>query len=133
MMAQVQPGQKASIDTGHGVIQGKVALVSRDGAVVSLDEPLPGSVRPGLTVDGTIHIGTLSGVAYVGRPVRCHLNGGDTIFKLAPDGRSATQVKVHYGKGSINLVEVRSGLQAGDKVILSDMSAYQGQDRVQIE
>jgi hypothetical protein len=30
-------------------------------------------------------------------------------------------------------VEIRSGLQVGDKVILSDMSAYKGMDRVRLQ
>jgi len=133
LMKQVAVGQLASIDTGKGIIQGKVARVGQAEAVVELEGALPESARPGLAVDGTIHMGTLNGIAYVGRPVLCRLNAEDSIFKLERDGKHAARVKVQYGKGSVNLVEVRGGLEAGDRVILSDMSAYKGQDRVRVE
>ena len=61
------------------------------------------------------------------------MNSEGTIFKVEPDGQHATRVKVHYGQGSVNTVEIRSGLQAGDQVILSDMSAHKGQDRVRLQ
>jgi len=33
----------------------------------------------------------------------------------------------------VNTIEVRSGLQVGDKVILSDMKAYDNVDRVTLK
>jgi hypothetical protein len=33
----------------------------------------------------------------------------------------------------VNVIEVRSGLQAGDQVILSDMSAFAVRDRLRLE
>jgi hypothetical protein len=133
LMKQVETGQRASIDTGQGVIEGKVARVGPAEVVIALEGALPASAHPGLAVDGTIHMAVLKDVAYVGRPVLCNLNGDGSIFKLELDGQHATRVKVGYGKGSVNLVEVRSGLKAGDRVILTDMSAYDGKDRVRVE
>jgi HlyD family secretion protein len=133
LIKQVQPGQTAAVDTGQGVIDGKVARVGPAEVVVELEGALPVSARPGLAVDGTIHMTALKDVAHVGRPVFCRLNGEATIFKLEKDGQHATRVKVEYGKGSVNRVEVRNGLVAGDQVILSDMSAYDGKDRVRLE
>ena len=133
MIRQVAPGQTASVDTGKGVIKGKVTRVGAAEAVVELDGALPASVGPGAAVDGTIFMPALKNVAYVGRPVSCRPNSEDTIFKLDSGGQHATRVKVSYGQAAVNKVEIRSGLEAGDQVILSDMSGYKGKDRVRLQ
>jgi HlyD family secretion protein len=54
------------------------------------------------------------------------------LFRVEPDGKYANKVKVAFGKSSVNTIEVKDGLQVGDKVILSDMSAYDGYDRIRL-
>jgi len=54
------------------------------------------------------------------------------LFKKDPDGAGATRVQVKLGKTSVNTVEVIEGLSVGDKVILSDMSAWDAFDRVRL-
>ena len=39
-----------------------------------------------------------------------------SIFRLAPDGASATRTTVRFGRSSVNAVEVVDGLAAGDRV-----------------
>jgi len=133
LIKQVQPGQAATVDTGQGLVNGKVARVGEAGVVIQLEGTLPDSARPGREVDGTINIRTLKDVMYVGRPVVCTLNGEGTIFLMDADEQHATRVKVQYGQGSVNRVEIRGGLQLDDKVILSDMSAYKDQQRVRVQ
>jgi hypothetical protein len=41
-------------------------------------------------------------------------------------------VKVTLGRASVNTIEVKDGLKAGDVVVLSDMSAWDAFDRVRI-
>jgi HlyD family secretion protein len=48
------------------------------------------------------------------------------LFKIGRDGHSAKKVPVQLGAASVNLIEIKSGLQPGDKVILGDMSQYAG-------
>ena len=48
------------------------------------------------------------------------------------DGRYANKVKVTFGRSSVNTIEVKDGLKVGDKVILSDMSAYDSYDRIRL-
>jgi HlyD family secretion protein len=42
-------------------------------------------------------------------------------------------VQVELGRTSVNTVEIKKGLQVGDTVILSDMSAWDNFDRVQLK
>ena len=135
----VVPGQKASIDTRNGIVEGHVTRIAAapvNGTVavdVSLDGPLPPGARPDLSVDGTITIENLRDVMFVGRPVHGQADSTIGIFKLTPDGGEATRVNVKLGRVSVNAVEVVSGLQVGDKVILSDMSQWDNVDRVRLK
>jgi HlyD family secretion protein len=83
-------------------------------------------------VDGTIQLEKLDDVLYVGRPVFGQENSTVTLFKLEPDGKYANKVKVTFGRSSVNTIEIKSGLQVGDRVILSDMSQYDQYDRIKL-
>jgi multidrug efflux pump subunit AcrA (membrane-fusion protein) len=132
-------GQKASIDTHNGIIPGKVARIDPavvNGTVtvdVTLDGPLPSGARPDLSVEGTVEIERLADVLYVGRPVHGEADSTVGIFKVVDDGKEAVRVQVSLGRTSVNTVEIRKGLQVGDEVILSDMSAWDNFDRVQLK
>jgi HlyD family secretion protein len=135
----VRPGQLASIDTRNGVISGRVARI--DPSVqqgtrtvdVHLEGQLPAGAVPDLTVDGTIELERLEDVLYVARPAVGQEQATVSIFRLAPDGASATRTTVRFGRSSVNAVEVVDGLAAGDRVILSDMSAWDGVDRLRLD
>ena len=125
----------AQIDTHNGIIPGRViriAAAARDGAVlveVGLDGPLPAGARPQLNIDGTIRIETLPDAVFVDRPAAVLEGGPCRLFRLSPDGEHAERVAVTLGRASAISVEVRSGLSAGDRIIVSDTSTYDG-DRV---
>jgi len=135
----VRTGEAASIDTRNGVVPGHVAAVApivADGAAtvdVKLDGPAPEGTKPGQEVDGTIEIEKLDNVTYVGRPVFGQPNTTVSLFKLDPDGKGARLVEAKLGRASVNSIEVLSGLQPGDKVILSDMSAWDSLNRIRLE
>jgi HlyD family secretion protein len=132
-------GQKATVDTHNGIIPGHVTRI--DPAVVNgtvtvdvgLDGPLPTGARPDLSVEGTVEIERLADVLFVERPVHGEANSTVGIFKVVDDGKEATRVQVQLGRTSVNTVEIVKGLEIGDKVILSDMSAWDNYDRVQLK
>jgi HlyD family secretion protein len=55
------------------------------------------------------------------------------LFKVVDDGAEAVRVNVKLGRSSVNTVEILQGLNTGDKVILSDMSAWENFDRVRLK
>ncbi len=134
----IQIGQEASIDTRNGFIPGRVSRIDpavKDGSVtvdVRLEGELPKGARPDLSVDGTIVLEKLDDVVYVGRPVQGQPDSQASIFKLDPDGKSAARVNIRLGRSSVNTIEVREGLKPGDQVILSDMTAQDGFDRIRL-
>ena len=135
----VMPGQKASIDTRNGIVGGHVSRVDPsviNGTVtvdVTIDDPLPPGARPDLSVDGTITLENLKDVLYVGRPVHGQSDSTIGIFKIIDDGSEAVRVNVKLGRSSVNTIEILDGLKVGDKVILSDMSAWDNFDRVRLK
>jgi multidrug resistance efflux pump len=132
-------GQPATIDTRNGLIQGKVVRIDPavlNGTVsvdVSLEGELPRGARPDLSVDGTIQVERLDNVLHVGRPAYGQANSTVGLFKLVEGGTAARRTSVRLGRTSVNSVEVLGGLQAGDKVVISDMSRWDGFDRVKVE
>lgn len=132
-------GQSAQIDTRNGIVSGHVSRVApsvQDGTVtvdVRLDPgTLPKGARVDLSVDGTILIERLDNVLYVGRPAYGQPNSKIQMFKLVDDGKEAVRVPVELGRSSVNTIEIVSGLNVGDKVILSDTSAWDGHDRLRL-
>jgi HlyD family secretion protein len=131
-------GQKASVDTHNGIIPGHVSRVDpavTNGTVtvdVALDGELPPGARPDLSVEGTVVIEKLADVLYVGRPVHGEANSTVGLFKIIEDGKEAERVQVQLGRVSVNQVEILKGLEVGDKVILSDMSAWDNYERVKL-
>ena len=132
-------GQKATIDTRNGVVNGHVSRIDPsvvNGTVtvdVAITDPLPNGARPDLSVDGTVELENLKDVLYVGRPVHGQADSTIGLFKIIDDGSEAVRVNVKLGRSSVNTIEVVQGLKVGDKVILSDMSAWDNFDRVRLK
>jgi HlyD family secretion protein len=133
----IRIGQYAEVDTRNGVVKGHVARIdpkSTGGTVgvdVILEGALPSGSRPDLSVDGTIQLERLDNVIYVGRPAFGQENSTVQLFKLTKDGE-ALRAPVKLGRSSVDKIEIIEGLQPGDQVILSDMSAQDSFDRIRI-
>jgi HlyD family secretion protein len=137
----VEVGLKAIVDTRNGEVEGRVSRIdpaAQNGTVlvdVAFTGPLPRGARPDLSVDGTIELERLADVLYVERPAFGQENSTVSLFKLQgpPNAfESADRVQVKFGRSSVNTIEVLDGLREGDRVILSDMSAWDGHDRLRI-
>jgi HlyD family secretion protein len=132
-------GQKAEIDTHNGVVEGTVTRIDpavQAGTVtvdVKLDGPPPKGARPDLSVDGTITLEKLDNVLYVGRPAFGQEKSTVGMFKIDPDGKTASRVNVNLGRSSVNFIEIAGGLKEGDQVILSDMSRFDTQTQIKID
>jgi HlyD family secretion protein len=133
----VQVGQYASIDTRVGLVDGRVMRIDpsvQNGTVtvdVAMDGALPKGARPDLSIDGRIELERLADVLFVGRPAFGQDQSAVGLFKLQDNGAVRSQVKL--GRSSVNTVEILSGLNVGEQVILSDMSAWDGFDRIRLQ
>ena len=131
-------GQKAEVDTHNGIIPGHVIRIDPSAVNgtrtvdVALDGPLPQGAVPDLSVDGTITLERLSDVLYVDRPAFGQPDSTVSLFKVTADGKEAVRVPVKFGRSSVNSIEIVNGLQVGDTVVLSDMSRWDGFDRIRL-
>ncbi|HTV02462.1 MAG TPA: HlyD family efflux transporter periplasmic adaptor subunit [Luteitalea sp.] len=134
----VQFGQVARVDTRNGFAEGRVSRI--DPAAVSgtvlvditFVGDLPRGARPDLSVDGIIEIERLANVLYMARPSNGQEGGTISVFRMAGDGM-AERRQVKLGKGSVRHIQVLEGLREGERVVLSDMSAWDQVDRLQIK
>ncbi|MFT3790555.1 MAG: HlyD family efflux transporter periplasmic adaptor subunit [Rudaea sp.] len=131
-------GQPVKVDTRNGLVDGKVLRVDpavQNGSVqvdVELVGALPAGARPDLSVDGTIEIERLPDVLHVGRPAFGQPDSEVRLFRVGDDG-VAVRVPVRLGKSSVNRIEIVQGLAVGDRVVLSDTSAYDQYDRIRLK
>ena len=131
-------GQTAQIDTRNGIVEGRVARIDpavQNGTVlvdVTITNELPKGARPDLSVDGTIELERLNEVIFVGRPAFGQERSTVGIFKLVEGTNDAVRIQAKLGRSSVNTIEIISGLQPGDRVILSDMSQWDANDRVRL-
>lgn len=135
----VAVGQAAEVDTRNGVVPGRVSRIdpaALEGTVlvdIELHGELPRGARPDLSVDGRIQLERLEDILHVGRPVHARADSAIGLFRIEPDGAHAVRVQVQIGSTSVNTIEIRSGLGAGDQVILSDMSAWDAHGRIRLD
>lgn len=131
-------GQGAEVDTRNGVARGRVARIDpavQNGTVtvdVTFSEPLPKGARPDLSVDGSIELERLTDVLNVARPALGQERTEIWMFRLTPGGSEADRVKVSLGRGSASSIEIAGGLAEGDRVIVSDTSAWDAHDRIRL-
>ncbi len=136
---ELSPGMKSTIDTRNGIIAGRVSRIDpsvQNGTVtvdISIDEALPNGARPDLSVDGTIEIENLKNILYVGRPAFGQPQTTVGLFKTNEDGTEAVRTSVKLGRFSVSSVEVLQGLKEGDRVILSDTSAWSSYERIRLK
>ncbi len=135
----VQLGQQAEVDTHNGTFPGHVMRI--DPTVQSgtrtvdakLNGPLPPGAVPDLSVDGTIQIEHLEGMLHVGRPTFGQAKITISLFKGVNGGKDAVRVQVKLGRAPVSTVEIVGGLREGAEVILSDMSRWDGFDRLRLQ
>jgi len=134
----VRVGLAAIVDTYNGKVAGRVIRTDpsiRNGTMtvdVAITDELPSGARPDLSVEGTVLVEHIPNAVYVNRPSLAQANSVATVFKITEDGREAVRVPVRYGRGSETRLEVLDGLTPGQKVILSDTSAWGSANHIRL-
>lgn len=136
-MEDVTPGLRVQVDTRNGIVKGEVVRIdpAAQGGNVLVDvrilDPLPKSSRVDQNIDGVIELARTGDVLYVARPAIGEAHMTTSVFKI--EGGEARRVTVKFGRAALKDIEVASGLRAGDQVVLSDISRWDGIDRLRIE
>ena len=132
-------GLKAIVDLGNGTVEGIVSRIDpavEEGTVavdVSFLSKLPRGTRTDLTVEGRVLIEKKSDVIFVGKPAMITDHGQMNLFRIEKGSDIAVRTLVRFGNSSITDIEVLEGLASGDRVVLSDTTAWDHYDRVRIK
>jgi HlyD family secretion protein len=91
----------------------------------------PTGIHVGQAIDLKVELGGASQAMMLPNGPFYQDTGGNWVFVVAPDGRSAMKRNVRMGRKNPQFVEVLDGLTPGEKVIVSGYEAYQKMDRVE--
>lgn len=134
----VAVGQPAVVDTRNGTVPGRVARIDPAATAgnvivdIRLEGPLPAGARPDLNIEAMIEMEKLPSALQIQRPAFAQPDSVIALYRLSPDGKEAVRVRVRTGRASVQAIEIVEGLRAGDRVILSDLSAYDDAERLMI-
>ncbi|MCG8436430.1 MAG: efflux RND transporter periplasmic adaptor subunit [Gammaproteobacteria bacterium] len=128
MMAEIRDGQKQ--------YAGAVSAISPEvqnnqvTTRVRFDGEVPGDLRQNQRVTVRIVLETSENVLLVKRGPFLESGGGRTVYKVG-DG-IATRTPVRLGSTSVNAVEIVSGLDVGDEIIISSTETFNSANTVYI-
>ena len=93
---------------------------------------LPAEARPELTVDGLIETSHIEDALYVKRPAFAPSFQKIGLYKLSQDKGFASKMSVNLGQSSVSKIQIISGLNVGDSIIVSDTTSWQEHKEIMI-
>lgn len=134
---RIAAGSKAVIKIGSEKLDGTVSDVtplSKNGVIsftVQLEEDNHKRLRSGLKIDVYVMNAVKDDVLRIANSSYYVGKGEYELFVV--NGNQLLKRKVQLGDSNFEYVEVVSGLQEGDQVIVSDMNAYKDKNKLKIE
>lgn len=134
---RIAAGSKAVIKIGSEKLNGTVSDVtplSKNGVIsftVQLEEDNHRRLRSGLKTDVYVMNAVKDDVLRIANSSYYVGKGEYELFVV--NGNQLLKRKVQLGDSNFEYVEVVSGLQEGDQVIVSDMNAYKDKNKLKIE
>jgi multidrug resistance efflux pump len=131
-------GQSVMIDTRSSKVAGVVERIDPtviNGQVqidVALMGDLPREARPDLSVEGVIEIANIAQTLFVKRPMFAKSFSEEDVYLLDDEGDLAQLKTVQFGQVSNKYIQIKSGLKAGESIIVSDTSDWQGFAKVSL-
>jgi HlyD family secretion protein len=95
-----------------------------------LDEPA--DLQRGQTVQLRLTLGDPSPALLLPNGAFYNETGGNWVFVVAPDGRSAVKRQVRLGRRNTDFIEVLDGLDADERVITSPYTGFAERERLDL-
>lgn len=111
-------------------ISGKI-IKAGNACEIQFSEELPTGSTVGQALGALVQVGELHDVTFFARPAESSENSDAVVFVLEKTSY-ARRVRVHYGRLSGPLIQIVSGLQPGDQVIVTDTSKWASSPRVHL-
>ncbi len=135
-LARVRAGQTAQVEIDSKPVKVTVRRVLpqvRNGQFeidLDFDGVSPANLVAGETAQGRLQLGGDSPARLL--PVGAFLErtGGDWIFVVAQDGKSALRRPIQVGRRTAEQLEILGGLAMGERVVTSDYTGFDKADRI---
>lgn len=135
---RVAVGGKAIVKIGNEKLEGMVSSVtplSKNGVIsfsVQLNEDNNKRLRSGLKTDVYVMNAVKEDVLRIANASYYVGRGEYELFVMTSDDEIVKR-KVQLGDSNFEFVEVLSGLQLGDKIVVSDMSSYKNKTKLKVK
>lgn len=93
----------------------------------------PAGLQRGQTLQARLTLGDPSPALLIPNGSFYTETGGNWVFVVAPDGRSAVKRQVRLGRRNADMIEVLDGLQPGERVITSPYTGFADKDRLELD
>ncbi|AOT08384.1 efflux RND transporter periplasmic adaptor subunit [Pseudoalteromonas luteoviolacea] len=128
--SRVQEGQTGIINTFNGEVEARVNRIDpvvRDGRIaieLELTGTLPDNARPALSIEGRVITETKQAALSLQKPSYIAERSIASLFVLNLKTNQLVKTPIEFGTLAGNAIEIRSGVKAGEQVVISDMSDF---------
>jgi len=92
----------------------------------------PSGIRRGQTIQTQLTLSDSNQAALIPNSAFYQDTGGNWIFVVSENGSEAVKRNVRLGRNNVNHIEVLSGLELGERVIISSYSSFKDMDRLKL-
>jgi HlyD family secretion protein len=137
-LGRVQLQQRASLDFGGKRYAAKVSKIYPQVQNGQFQVDLqfvgaePANIQRGQTMQARLTLGDPTPALLVPNGAFYNETGGNWIFVVTPDGKSAVKRNVRLGRRNAEHIEVLEGLEAGEKVLTSPYTGYTDKTRLDL-
>ena len=139
-LARVKVGNSAKVISGANnslKLEGKVSSIeplvnNKRAAIVKIDLPATNELKPGMFARAEINTNSTLGLAVPKKALSYQPDGNAIVFTLSEEEKVRIQ-KIEVGESMDDgNVEIKSGLQAGDRVVVSGAGYLKDGDKVRV-
>ena len=137
-LGRVQIGQKASVDWNGKTFAAKVTKIYPQVQNGQFQVDLqftggePANIQRGQTMQAKLTLGDPAPARLIPAGAFYNETGGNWVFVVSPDGKSAVKRPVRLGRRNPESIEVLEGLDPGERVITSPYTGFADKDRLDL-
>ena len=137
-LGRVQSNQKASVEWGGKIYPARIRKIYPQVQNGQFQVDLqfvagePADIQRGQTLQAKLTLGDPAPARLIPNGAFYNETGGNFVFVVAPDGRSAVKRPVRLGRRNATSIEVLDGLDPGERVITSPYTGFADKDRLDL-
>ena len=138
-LGRVAIGQQATVDWGGKTYRTRVTKIYPQVQNGQFEVDLefagaaPGSLQRGQTLQAKLTLSDPTPAMLIPNGAFYNETGGNWVFVVSPDGKSAVKRQVRLGRRNSETIEVLDGLDVGERVITSPYTGFADKDRLDLD